>query len=340
MTPQQNQSMAPLLLMSQMANGGAGSLVAAASGGLSLRNPNDLYIGLLNSRSVADGIIQKLDLAGTYHAANATVARKELAANTNILSEKSGLIVISAVDRDKNRAAAIANAYTEELHDLTASLAVTEASQRRLFYEEQLKRAKDDLVASEFAFRQLQQKNGVVQLDAQTKALVEGMASLRAQIAAKEVEVQALRSYSTERNPSLELAENELSALQAEESRMERGGHSGDPADIALEDVAGSGLDYLRAAHELQYRQILFDLLLKQYDAARLDEAKNAAVIQVVEAATPPDLKSSPHRSLIVLGFLVVGFLGACIYVLAAARFEKTPELLRAVADLKRAAAE
>ena len=339
MTPQQNQSLASLLLMNQMANSGSGSLAAAASGGLSLRNPNDLYIGLLNSRPVADGIIQKLDLAGVYRARNLAMARRMLAANTNMQSEKSGLIAISAEDRDKNRAAAIANAYTEGLHELTKSLAVTEASQRRLFYEEQLKRAKDDLVAAEFAFRQIQQKQGVVQRDAQTRALIEGMASLRAKTAATEVEVQALRSYSTERNPSLQLAESQLSALQAEEARMEQGGHPGDPADIAIQDVAGAGLDYLLAEHELQYRQILFDLLLKQYDAARLDEAKNAAVIQVVEVATPPDSKSSPQRSPIVLGFFAAGFLGACVYVLVLARAREDPELLRAVADLKRAAA-
>jgi uncharacterized protein involved in exopolysaccharide biosynthesis len=165
------------------------------------------------------------------------------------------------------------------------------------------------------------------------------MSSLRAKTAATEVEVQALRSYSTERNPSLQLAESQLSALQAEEARMEQGGHPGDPADIAIQDVAGAGLDYLLAEHELQYRQILFDLLLKQYDAARLDEAKNAAVIQVVEVATPPDSKSSPQRSPIVLGFFAAGFLGACVYVLVLARAREDPELLRAVADLKRAAA-
>jgi tyrosine-protein kinase Etk/Wzc len=340
MTPQQNQSLASLLLMSQMANSGPGSLAAVAGGGLGLRNPNDLYIGLLNSRPIADGIIQKLDLAGVYHARNLTQARKKLTANTSIQSEKSGLIAISAEDGDKNRAAAIANAYTEGLHELTESLAVTEASQRRLFYEEQLKRAKDDLAAAEFAFRQIQQKKGVVQLDVQTKALIEGMASLRAQIAAKQVEVQALRSYSTEQNPNLQLAEKELSALQAQEARMEQGGRAEDPADIALEDVEGAGLDYLRAEHELQYRQILFDLLLKQYDAARLDEAKNAAVIQVVEQAAPPDLKSSPHRLMITFGFLFAGFLGACLYVLALARTRENPQLLEAIADLKRAAAE
>src|SRR6202034_1243746 len=111
---------------------------------------------------------------------------------------------------EKKRAAAMANAYTNELRLLTKTLAVTEASQRRLFYEDQLKQAKDALILAELAFQQVQQEKGLVQLDAQAKTMIESLAALRAQVAAKQVEVQALRSYSTERNPDLELAEREL----------------------------------------------------------------------------------------------------------------------------------
>jgi hypothetical protein len=135
----------------------------------------------------------------------------------------------------------------------------------------------------------------LVQLDAQAKTMIEGLAVLRAQIDAKDVELQAMRSYSTEHNPEVALAERELSSLRAEAARLQQRNHSPGFGDMGLEDVPGAGLEYLRAEHELKYRQAMFDLLIKQYDAARLDESKDAAIIQVVEPAIVPDRRSSPQ---------------------------------------------
>jgi uncharacterized protein involved in exopolysaccharide biosynthesis len=314
MPPQQTQSTASML-MNQLASGGTGSLAAVAGGGLGLKNPNDIYLGLLNSRPIADAIIQKFDLKSVYRAKDMTHARKELAENTVVTSEKSGFIVVAVTDRDKNRVAAMANAYPDQLRSLTKTLAVTEASQRRLFYEEQLKQAKESLLAAELSFQLVQQKKGLVQLDAQAKAMIEGLAGLRAQVAAKEVEVQALRSYSTEKNPDVQLAERQLASLQAEVARLEQNSHSSGFTDLGMGDVPGAGMDYLRADHEVKYQQALFDLLMKQYDAARLDEAKDAAIIQVVESAVAPDRKSSPKRVVILLASV---FLGLFFGILAA----------------------
>jgi uncharacterized protein involved in exopolysaccharide biosynthesis len=312
--PQQTQSEASMMI-GQLTGAGGGSLAALAGGGL-LKNPNDIYIGLLTSRPIADAIIQKFSLAKVYHAKDMTAARQGLAGNTVVTSEKNGFIAVSVTDKDKKRVAEMANAYTDELRILTKSLAVTEASQRRLFYEEQLKQAKDALVASELAFQQVQQQKGLIQLDAQAKAMIEGIAALRAQVAAKQVEVQALRSYSTEQNPDVQLAERELTSLQAEEARLEQSNHVPGIAGLGLGNVPAAGLEYLRAAHELAYRQALYDMLMKQYDAAKLDESKDAAIIQVVEPAIEPDRKSSPKRGLIVSLSLFVGFFAGCILAL------------------------
>ena len=312
MPPQQTQSAASMM-MSQLTSVGGGSLAALAGGGLGLRNPNDIYVGMLTSRPIADAIIQKFSLIQTYHAKNMTEARKKLAGYTEVTSEKNGFIAISVTDKDKTRVAEMANAYTDQLRILTQTLAVTEASQRRLFYEEQLKQAKEALVAAELAFQQVQQQKGLVQLDAQAKAMIEGIAALRAQVAAKQVEVQALRSYSTEQNPDVQLAEKELTSLEAEEARLEQSNHSPGIAGLGLGNVPAAGLEYLRAAHELAYRQALFDMLMKQYDAARLDEAKDAAIIQVVEPAIEPDRRSSPQRALILLLSLFVGLFAGCV---------------------------
>jgi tyrosine-protein kinase Etk/Wzc len=315
MPPQQTQSSASMMT-NQLANMGAVSLASVAGGGLGLKDPNDIYIGLLRARPVADAIIDRFSLAKVYRAKDMTSARKGLAGSTDIASEKDGFITVSVTDKDRKRSAEIANAYTAGLRILTKTLAVTEASQRRLFYEDQLKQAKDSLDAAETAFEQVQQTKGLVQLDAQAKAMIESVAVVRAQVAAKQVEVQAMRSYSTERNPEVALAERELTSLQAEAARLEQHNHSPGPGGMGLEDVPGAGLEYLRAEHELKYRQAMFDLLIKQYDAARLDESKDATIIQVVEPAIEPDRKSSPKRALIILLSMSGGFFAGCLLVL------------------------
>jgi len=316
MPPQQTQSSAAMLMMNQLTSMGGGSLAALAGGGLGLKNPNDIYIGLLTSRPVADAIIQKFGLEKEYDVKDMTKARKKLAEYTEVTSEKDGFISISVTDKNKQRVAEMANAYTKQLRILTQKLAVTEASQRRLFYEDQLKQAKDALVSAAMAFQQVQQKKGLVALDAQAKAMIEGLAALRAQVAAKQVEVQALRSYSTEQNPDVQLAEKELASMQAEEARLEQRNPSPGIAGLGLGNVPAAGLEYLRAAHELAYRQALFDMLMKQYDAAKLDESKEAAIIQVVEPGIEPDRKSSPKRGLILLLSTIVGFFAGCILAL------------------------
>jgi tyrosine-protein kinase Etk/Wzc len=320
MPPQQTQSTSTLL-MNQL-SGGAGSLAALAGGGLGLKNTNDLYVGLLKSRPIADSIIQEFSLAKEYHAKDMTEARKKLAGFSAVTSEKNGFITVSVTDKDKKRVAKMANAYTDQLRILTKTLAVSEASQRRLFFEEQLKQAKEALVASELTFQQVQQQKGLVQLDAQARAMIQGLAVFRAQVAAKQVEVQALRSYSTEQNPEVQLAERELTSLQAEETRLEQNNHSPGIAGLGLENVPSAGLEYLRAEHELKYQQALYDMLMKQYDAAKLDESKEAAIIQVVETAIEPDKKSSPHRLQIVLLSALAGLLAGCLLAILLWRIE------------------
>ncbi len=328
MPPQQTPSAASMF-MNQFAGSASNPLAALAGEGLGLKNPNELYMGLLQSTTIADALIRQFDLISDYRAADQTAARTTLAKNTAVVSEKSGLIAISVTDGDKKRAAAMANAYTSQLRALTQNMAVTEASQRCLFYEDQLNQAKEALVTAEVTFQQVQQQKGLVAPDAQAKAMIDSLAVLRGQVEAKQVQVQALRSYSTEQNPAVQLAEQELSTLQAEEARMEKSGHSQGFSSMGLEDVPSAGLEYLRAQHELVYRQTIYDLLIKQYDAARIDQSKEAAIIQVVEPAREPDRKSSPRRGLILLAAMLLGLFGSAFYVLtdrALARARQNPE--------------
>jgi uncharacterized protein involved in exopolysaccharide biosynthesis len=340
MTPREAPSLTALLTNnSQLSNASLGSLASLTGPGMLMRNPNDLYIGFLGSRPVLDAIIDQFGLMKLYHSADRTAARVTLAQRTEILSQKSGLIAISVTDSDKKRAADMAAAYITQLRSLTQSIALSEASQRVLFYEGQLKRTKDDVVQAEFAFQQVQQKSGIVQVSAQTSAMIGGLAALRAQITAKEVEVHSLRSYSTDHNPQVELAESELGSLREQMTIMEQHNPSKRPFDMGLGDIPTASLEYLSAEHELLYRQTLFDLLLKLYDSARLDEAKEAAVIQTVEPAIEPDRRSSPKRKLIALCGLFAGFFIGCGIALLEPLLQfvnSNPDAARLLRDLKR----
>jgi uncharacterized protein involved in exopolysaccharide biosynthesis len=316
MPPQQAQSAAAMMMNQLAASSGASSLTAIAGAGLGLKSPNDIYVGMLNSRPVADAVIQKFNLKAGYHSRDMTAARKKLASRTTVTAEKSGFILVLVSDGDKTRVADMANAYVDELRALTRHLAVTEASRRRLFYEEELKDARESLVAAETAFQQVQQNKGLVALDAQAKAMIESLTELRARAAAKQVELQALRSYATDRNPEVEIAQRELASIQDEITRLESRSRASKLPDLGLEDVPDAGMEYLRAEHEVKYRQALFDLLIRQYDAARLDESKEPTIIQVMEPAIEPDRKSSPKRTLIVLLSTAVGFIISCLLAL------------------------
>jgi len=315
MPPQQAPS-STTMLMNQISTGTSGSMASLAGGALALRNPNAIYIGILSSRPIADAIIRRFDLKNVYKAKDMTAARTTLALNTEIASEKEGFISVSVIDANQERVAAIANAYADELRNLTQSLSASEAFQRRVFYEEQLRQSKEALVNAEVQFQNIQQMNGLIQLDAQATSIIERLALLQAQIAAKQVALQTMRSYSTEHNPEVALAQRELRSLQGEAARLERRNHSSDLSHVGLGDIPSAGMEYLRAEHELKYRQAIFDLLIKQFDGAKLDEAKQAAIIQVLEPAIKPDRKLSPMRGKIIAMSTVAGFILSSVFVL------------------------
>ncbi len=323
--PQQGGSAATALL--NQLGGALGGLGAAAGGALGITNPNDLYVGMLKSRTVADNLIARFDLNKLYDEKFQSDARKVLEKKTTITSGKDGIIIIEVDDTDPKRAADVANAYVDELMKLTKVLAVTEASQRRLFFERQLVQAKDNLTEAEIVARQGLQKGGLAQVDAQGRSMIEVTARLRAQISAKEVQLGAMRTFAAEGNPELQRTQQELGALRRELSRIEG---SSPIAAISGRDTAGnSGLDNLGRLRDVKYYEFLYELLAKQYELAKIDEAKDATVIQVMDKAIEPDRKSKPKRALIfllsTLAALFVSIFWAFVQE-AAARAKADPE--------------
>jgi uncharacterized protein involved in exopolysaccharide biosynthesis len=324
--PQQSASAASALL--NQLGGGLGGLLGAAGGSaLGIRNPNDLYVGMLRSRTVADNLISRFELTKVYDEDRLSDTRKRLEKETTIAAGREGIITVEVDDRDPKRAAELANAYVEELKKLTKVLAVTEASQRRLFFEQQLVQAKDNLTTAEIAARQGLQKGGLAQVDAQGRSMIEVTARLRAQISVKEVQLGAMRTFAAEGNPELQRTQQELEALRRELARIEGSSPVG---AIGKGEAAGNaGLDNLGRLRDVKYYEFLYELLAKQYEIARIDEAKDPAIVQVMDRAIEPDRKSKPRRSLLVLLSTLVALFAGIVSAFASeamSRVRSDPE--------------
>jgi len=333
--PQQSPSLAASMI-GQL--GALGPMAAMAQKDLGLKNPNDLYVGMLRSRTTEDALIRRFDLLRVYRDKKMLDGRLDLENATSITLGKEGFVTISVEDKDRSRAPQIANAYVEQLRKLTQDLAVTEAGQRRLFFERQLELAKNNLADAEQALKETEQKTGLIQLDGQAKAIIEAVVKLRALMAAKEVELHAMRLFSTEHNPDVMLGEQQLSGLRAQLALLER--QSGGPGNVQVPvgNVPEAGLQYVRKVRDVKYAETIFDMLAKQYEAARLDEAKTAAIIQVLDPAIEPDRKSSPPRTLIIVIVTLLGFFGSAGYILLAealSRVRLNPDVNARLTTLK-----
>jgi len=293
--PQQQQS-AAAGLVSQL--GALSGLAGAAAG---ITNSADTYIALINSSTVADRLVERFKLKDLYEVKFGEDARKALAGSTRVTTNrKDGVIVIEVDDHDPGRAADLANAYVDELGNLNQTLAVTEAAQRRLFFENQVKRAKDDLTQSEVALR----GSGVSEATLKTVpgSALAMVAELRAKITMQEVTLASMRGFMADANPKFKRVQQELAALRAQ---LAKAGES------ERSKAGGSGAEYIAKYRDFKYHEMLFELMVKQFEAARLDEAREGAVIQVIDAALPPERKSKPKKALIavlttVLAFFVV----------------------------------
>lgn len=291
--PQQSQSSA-IALLSQL-----GGMASAAAGAAGLKNPNDMYVGILKSRTIADKLIARFDLKRVYGIESTDKVRLRLDKESDFNSGKDGLITIEVEDTDPKRVAQMANAYVEELLNLTNELAVTEASQRRLFFQRELEKAKNNLGQAEMKLKGALDTKGVVSVDLQSRAIIETVGKLRALISAKEIELNSMRAFVTESNQDFRRTQEELTSLRAELSRLENG--KGDSPTRNDAEKSNSGLENIQVLRDVKYYQMLYELLAKQYEAARLDEAKDAAVIQVLDKAVVPEERDKPKRTIIVL---------------------------------------
>lgn len=315
MPPQQGQSSAALI--SQL--GSLASLTGLGSGS-GVKDPNDLYLAILQSDTLEDGLIKRLDLLSVYHTKKLSEARRALSGSTKILSQNGGLISISVKDGDPHRAAQIANAYVDELHAMNSHLVIGEAGVRRMFFSQQLALEKDRLTDAEIALKETEETTGAVSVSGQTGLAIGQVAQLQSQIISREVQLDAMRNSATDQNPDVIRLNSELSSLREQLRQMENAkpGKGRSPGDILLTPRAlpADQLEFLRKQRDVQYHTLIFDLIARQFEAARLDEAKASPVIQVLDPAEPPDRKSSPYRALWMLIGGILGFIYGCTRVI------------------------
>jgi uncharacterized protein involved in exopolysaccharide biosynthesis len=323
MPPQQQSSSIASALTSQLSN--LSGLASLAGGSLGMKTPNDMYVAMLRSQAVEDAMIDRYGLMKEYHCRYIAQARKVFERRFDVEGNgKDALIHISVEDRDPRRAAQMANDYVDQFRKLSQGLATTEASQRRVFFEAQLEQSKDKLADAEEALKQTEQSTGMLQLDSQARALIESAAILRGQIEAKEVQIQMMRTFAGDQNANLLEAEQGLAGLRAQLAKL-GGAEDDDTAGLIQPKgtISQAGLEYVRKLRDVKYYETIFEILARQYELAKLDEAKEGAVIQTVDPAVVPDHRSFPPRLWIVVGGVFLGLLAGCFLALMLAGFER-----------------
>ncbi len=266
----------------------------------------DLLVEIFKSRTFRDRIIERFNLESYYGKKEPEKITKAFFKDvwiepdfsdekrSNLLGKReSPLIKIKVMNQNAQKAADIANGIVEELKIFINNLAITEASKKRLFFEEQLKHAQEDLMKSEDDMKVFQQNTGLLSAETQTEMSIKKIADLQAQITAKEIELQVMRSYTTASNPDLQNVEEIIKALNKELAKLQASDRHGKDLIIPTGTMPSLGLDYKRKFRQLKFDETLYDILVKQYEMAKVEEARDPIVIQVIDKAIPPKKRNS-----------------------------------------------
>jgi len=295
----------------------AGLSGLAGLAGMNVKTPDEMYIGLLESNTVADDLVVRFKLAERYRAKLPSEARATLQKKVQITSDKkSGFITVAASDRSARFAAELANAYVDELRKSLDRLAVTDAQQRRVFFQHEIDRTLSRLSEAQIVFDQARRKSGVVSLDEQVESSIRATADLKAKIAALEVRLQSMNSYATAENPEEQRTLAEIEAMRGQLTTLEQGENAESGAGHVSDDSAAA-LANIRAYREVKYQEAMLDQLRQQLALAQLDEAREGPLVQQIDKAIPPDRRSAPKRAFIVLVATVIGTIIGLSVVLA-----------------------
>jgi len=342
------------IMPSQQSGGSGGGLAnlgglagLAALGGLSniasgIKSSDEMYIALMRSQSVQTALIDQLKLKERYGAKNTEEARQTLTLNVTILADKkSGLLLIDAQDKDPRFAAQLANAYVKELNVILSRLAVTEAQQRRAYYEQQIVKSQSKIPQLEQEYKEAQKSSGL-----EVASLLSEPATLPGQIAAKELQLQVLSRFATPQNPEIKRLAQEISALRAQMAKYELSKSESKTSNPSksLQSNESTRANIVQKATQayntLKIHEALLDGYLKQLELAKVDEAKEAPAVQVVDEAKVPEVRAKPERTKLVIAYTVTGLVIAFVFAALRAllrHYRSTPEGLHRWSQLKRA---
>jgi tyrosine-protein kinase Etk/Wzc len=279
-------------------------------------SPSDIIAGVLQSETLMKTIIDRFDIMTRYKIKRLDSAFRKMKRIMNIRVTKEQMIVIEATTEDPELSANIANAYVEEIDKFNKEALMTTGKQFRIFLERRLKEAEDELTAAAESLRNFQQEHKVFSLEEETKKSIEILAVLQAEIIAKKVQLNALRSYSYSGNPQISILQKDISALEKQLREMEYGKKKGKKEteekdfgigfSVPLDEVPDVGLKLTRLEMNLRVKRSVYSLIAEQYEKARILESKDTPTITVLDSARKPDLRSSPKRKKLVILMFVL----------------------------------
>ncbi len=290
--------------------GGAGGIGELALG---IKNYSFVYEAVVKSNSVIDYVIDKNNLFEVYEVEkdDKDILRQKILNNLNVsVDKKTNLLTLEYWDGDPVLCYNIVNSFIEGLKNVVNRLAITDASQKRLFYEEQLKIAKENLIKSEEALKRFQQKTGSIKLDEEAKAQIETLAMLRAKVIAGEAELKMMESYTTRENPQYKAKLDEVNALRQQLKKLQSKLPLDDEELLSTKKVSVEGIEYIRKMRDFKYNEAIYEILIKQYEMAKLEESMDASTIQIVDFPEIPIKKDKPKRKIIVIVFTISAFFG------------------------------
>lgn len=291
---------------------------------LGFKSTGKLFVGILRSRTVEDDLVRRFDLRRVYWVRYWEDARKKLESRTEISEDrKSGIISVTVSDRDRARSAALAQAYVDELNMLVAQLTTSSAHRERVFLEERLKEVKRDLDAASVEFSQFASKNTAIDIPEQGKAMVEAAALLQGQMIAAQSELSGLQQIYTANNVRVRSAQARVAELRDQLDRI--GGKNIDntnpqPSDDTLypsiRQLPLLGVRYADLFRRVKIEEVVFDTLTKQYELAKVQEAKEIPTVKVLDHPSTPEKKSFPPRLIIVVFGTILCLIVATLWII------------------------
>jgi len=335
--PPDNQSTSGLMMAASAMTGGAagGGLAGIASDVLGLKSSSDIFVGVLGSRTVADKLIEQFNLKKVYSVDRMEDLRKALAQRTSVaVDRKSQIISITVTDHSPERAAAMAQAYVQELNRLVADLSTSAARRERVFLEGRLEQVNKDLEEAEKDFSQFASKNTAVDVKEQAKAMVGAAATLQGEMIAAQSQYEGLRQIYTDSNPRVRTIKARIDELQRQldklggkgESSTEVASNPNDSFYPSIRKLPLLGVEYADLYRRARIQEAVLEALTKEYELAKVQEAKEIPTVKVLDTAPIPERKSFPPRLLIIFVGTASAFAVATIWLFAKTGWDQTDQ--------------